>query len=156
MLYRDHSSMQSGRTLRCAAEQLTQCMQGVCTVRVVCMLGDPLFVSLSSLAAMGVSGVCLLLLLVELSLCSPAFSYSHDLLTRQADADCSPTPFGFRDSFLANCTAIPGLDSATCNRAWMNFSMAFANRDPARVMGRLVKLIYLLVTGVIEFRGSVM
>ena len=110
-------------------------------VRVACMLGDPLFVS-RSLAAMGVSGVCLLLLLVELSLCSPAFSYSHDLLTRQAAADCSPTPLGLQASFLANCIEL-GIERATCDRAWMDFSMAFANRDPATVMGRLVKLIYL-------------
>ena len=95
----------------------------------------PILVS-TELAAMGVSRVCLLLLLVELSLCSPAFSYSHRLWTRQ-NADCTPTPRNLRVSFLSNCTGI-GLESATCDRVWMNFTQAFAGRDPTTVVARLV------------------
>lgn len=88
-------------------------------------------------AAMGVSKVCLVLLLVELSLCSSAFSYSHRLWKRQSDG-CGPTPINLQQSFLASCTGMSGLDSATCNQAWMSFVRAFAHKDPTRVMARLI------------------
>lgn len=94
------------------------------------------------LATMGVSMVSLVLVLVELSLCSPAFSYSDRLWKRQND-DCSPTPTNLQESFQANCTGMPvSQDSATCDRAWMNFTRAFARKDPTTVMYRLVYYIY--------------
>ena len=92
---------------------------------------------LGQLAAMGVSRVCLVLLLVGLSLCSPAFSYSHHLWKRQNGATCDPTPANLRQSFETNCTGLK-VDSATCDRAWMAFTAAFARRNPTTVMARLV------------------
>ena len=89
------------------------------------------------LAAMGVSRVCLVLLLVGLSLCSPAFSYSHHLWKRQNGAMCDPTPANLRQSFETNCTGLE-VDNATCDRAWMAFTRAFARRNPTTVMARLV------------------
>lgn len=98
------------------------------------------------LAAMGVSRVYLVLLLVGLSLCSPAFSYSHHLWKRQNGARgticqnraiCDPTPANLRQSFEANCNGKVN-NATTCDRAWMNFTAAFAGRDPTTVMARLV------------------
>ena len=86
---------------------------------------------------MGVSRVCLVLLLVGLSLCSPAFSYSHHLWKRQNGAMCDPTPANLRQSFETNCTGLK-VDNATCDRAWMAFTRAFARRNPTTVMARLV------------------
>lgn len=99
------------------------------------------------LAAMGVSRVCLVLLLVGLSLCSPAFSYSHRLWKRQNGARtnicqngartiCDRTPANLQQSFETNCAG--KVDNATCERAWMAFTRAFARRNSTTVMARLV------------------
>lgn len=107
----------------------------------IAALGDPHFMFSVGLATMGVSMVSLVLVLVELSLCSPAFSYSDRLWKRQNDV-CNPTPANLQESFQANCTGMPvSQDSATCDRAWMNFTRAFARKDPATVVGRLVYYI---------------
>ena len=52
--------------------------------------------------------------------------------TNTVDGDCSPTPTGFRASFLTACNQLLN-DNQRCERAWDAFSDAFARRDPSDV-----------------------
>ena len=79
--------------------------------------------------------VCQCLLLALALLCfSPGANCSYRLWIRQAsnEMSCRETPQGFNYSFISNCTMLP-MNETVCNRAWDEFSGAFARKDPATV-----------------------